>query len=103
MTDETLGDAIQAALREVHDPEVGLNIIDMGLVYEVAFRADTGVVEVLMTLTTPSCPAGETILEGVHRRLARVDGVQDVVVELTFEPRWSPADISDAGRAQLGW
>lgn len=103
MTDGEFGALLKEALYEVHDPEVGLNIIDMGLVYEVAFSAESGVAEILMTLTTPTCPAGEMIVEGVRRRLELIEGVKEVNVELTFEPRWSPSAISDAGRAQLGW
>lgn len=102
MTDEELALSIEDALREVNDPEVGINIVDMGLVYEVSLTKETGVVEVLMTLTTPSCPAGGAILEGVERRLARVEGVNDVVLDLTFEPPWTPDKISAKGRALLG-
>lgn len=103
MTDETLGASIREALLEIEDPEVGLNILDMGLVYDVRCNAESGVVEVLMTLTTPSCPAGEMIVDGVNRRLSRVDGVTQVLVDLTFDPPWTPESISDDGRAQLGW
>lgn len=103
MTDEELAVSIEDALREVNDPEVGLNIVDMGLVYGVALTKNTGVVEVTMTLTTPTCPAGGAILEGVERRLARVDGVKEVVLDLTFEPAWTPEKISAKGRALLGW
>lgn len=103
MTDEELALSIEDALREVHDPEVGLNIVDMGLVYDVSLTKETGVVEVQMTLTTPTCPAGEAILEGVERRLSRVEGVKEVVLDVTFEPPWTPEKISPKGRALLGW
>ncbi len=101
MTDEELRQAIWEALHDVHDPEVGLDIVNMGLVYEI--KLDAGTVDVVMTLTSPSCPAGERIVEGVYRRVMRVPGVTEVFVPVTFEPPWSPAKISEAGRAQLGW
>jgi metal-sulfur cluster biosynthetic enzyme len=98
--EETLRDA----LRDVEDPETGLNIVDLGLVYGVTFdAAGGGTARVTMTFTTPACPAGGLMLDGVDRRLRRVPGVADVDVTVTFEPRWTPERISGAGRAQLGW
>jgi len=91
------------ALHDVHDPETGLDVVDMGLVYEVAFRPEDGAARVVMTLTTPACPAGGVLLDGVERRLREVEGVRRVEVELTFEPRWSTERISEAGRRALGW
>lgn len=96
VTDDTL----VAALREVEDPETGLNIVDLGLVYETVLAPD-GEARVLMTFTTPFCPAGDVLLEGVERRLGRVPGVAAVSVEVTFEPPWTPERISAAGRSFL--
>ncbi|HVY62483.1 MAG TPA: metal-sulfur cluster assembly factor, partial [Planctomycetota bacterium] len=95
--------ALENALYDVEDPEMGLNLVDLGLIRGVRFDATTGVAEVTMTLTTRTCPAGETLVEGVKRRLLRVRGVTRVEVETTFDPPWSPEEISPAGRAQLGW
>lgn len=89
------------ALRKVYDPETCLNVIDLGLIYGVAVRE--GTVEVSMTLTTPACPAGEAIRDGVDRAVRALPGVTDVDVQVTFEPRWTPERISAEGRSALGW
>ena len=89
------------ALRNVYDPETCLNVVDLGLIYAVAVRE--GSIAVQMTLTTPACPAGGPITEGVDRAVRRLPGVADVDVQLTFEPRWTPERISAEGRAALGW
>ena len=91
------------ALYEVHDPETGLNLVDMGLIYEIAFRPEDGQAHVVMTLTTPACPAGGVMFDGVQRRLLEVPGVRHVEVDLSFEPRWSTEMISEAGKKELGW
>jgi metal-sulfur cluster biosynthetic enzyme len=93
----------RAALRDVLDPETGLNLIDLGLIYDVRCDPEAGVVEVLMTLTTPACPAGDVMQDGVERRLALEPGVDRVDVRVTFDPPWTPDRISPEGRAQLGW
>ena len=91
-----------AALHDVPDPETGLDIVDLGLVYEASFDAASAIARVVATFTTPACPAGEVIADAIVRRLGRIPGVADVALEITFEPRWTPARISPAGRAQLG-
>ncbi len=92
-----------SALRNVYDPETCLNIIDLGLVYGVSLQPDAGKVEVSMTFTTPACPAGGAIKDGVDRALRALPEVQDVDVQVTFEPRWTPERITPEGRAALGW
>ncbi len=93
---------VMAALYEVEDPEIGINIVDLGLVYGVGIEGST--VMVTMTLTTPGCPLHASVREAVERAVrAFVPGVTDVNVVLVWEPAWSPQRISDAGRAQLGW
>jgi len=101
----TIEPALDAALHEVLDPETGVNLVDLGLIYDAQHvpAEGEGVVKVTMTLTTPACPAGEVMVEGVKRRLLRVEGVHRVEVDVTFEPRWTPERITEAGRAQLGW
>jgi metal-sulfur cluster biosynthetic enzyme len=94
-------DPLWTALRDVYDPETGINVVDLGLILAIE-RADAEVV-VLMTLTTPFCPAGDAITGGVERRLAGEPDVPAVRVALTFDPPWTPARISDTGRADLGW
>ena len=94
---------VMAALRNVYDPETGLSVVDLGLIYAVEVRPEAGAVEVSMTFTTPACPAGGAMLDGVERAVRALPGVSDVEVQVTFEPRWTPERISADGRAQLGW
>ena len=93
---------IYEALHTVYDPELGVNIVDLGLVYHVALRED-GFVTITMTLTTPGCPMHESIGEGVGAALQPIAGVTGGTIQLVWEPRWEPAMMSDAGRAELGW
>lgn len=93
--------AMNEALRTVIDPELGVNIVDLGLVYQAEMV--NGVVRVLMTTTTPACPIGSYLSDAIRWALLRLDGVLDVDVELTHEPLWSPEMMSDLARAQLGW
>jgi metal-sulfur cluster biosynthetic enzyme len=95
--------AARDALHEVHDPETDLNLVDLGLIYRLTYRSEARRLEVLMTLTTPACPAGGIIVDGVQRRLALLPEVDDVAVEVTFEPPWTPERISTDGRVFLGW
>ncbi len=101
---------IYTALRDCFDPEVKLNLVDLGLVYNVTTEPDPHStpafprqrVTVAMTLTTPQCPASGLIFEQVHNRLASIQQVSKVTVDLIWEPRWTPHRISPAGRQQLG-
>jgi len=89
-------------LRHVIDPEVGINIVDLGLVYRVDVEA--GKVLVTMTLTTPGCPLHETIAEAVNTALVHsLDGIRAVTLDLVWEPRWSPSLITEEGLEALGW
>jgi metal-sulfur cluster biosynthetic enzyme len=103
-------DALRTALRDCFDPEVKLNLVDLGLIYAIATEPDPDStpawprqrVKVTMTLTTPQCPASGLIFEQVHNRLLSIPQVSKVEVELVWEPKWTPHRISAAGRAQLG-
>ena len=107
---ELTSDDIFTALRDCFDPEVKLNLVDLGLIYGVALEPDPNAapafprqrVKVTMTLTTQQCPAGGLIFEQVHNRLASIPQVSKVEVELVWDPKWTPHRISPAGRAQLG-
>ena len=88
-------------LRTVIDPELGLNIVDLGLIYGAMF-AD-GVATVRMTTTTPACPIGSYLSDSIRQALFQLDGILDVAVELTHEPHWSPDMMSDEAKVQLGW
>lgn len=92
--------AMLEALRQVIDPEINCNIVDLGLVYSVSF-AD-GVVKVTMTLTTPGCPMHESISWGVKNALCHLEGVKDVEVEIVWDPRWNPSMMTEAGRIVTG-
>lgn len=88
-------------LRSVIDPELGVGIVDLGLVYGAAM-AD-GVVRVRMTTTTPACPIGSYLADSIRRVLFELDGVLDVDIDLTYEPPWSPEMMSDEAKVELGW
>lgn len=88
-------------LRKIYDPEVPVNIYDLGLVYELDIQAN-GDVRVRMTLTAPNCPVAQSFPGNVQEALLLVDGVNDVTVELVWEPPWGREKMSEAARLQLG-
>ena len=94
-------DSVRRVLREVYDPEFGVSVEDLGLIYDVAIEDSR--VSVAMTLTTPSCPASTVMTEGVRTAIASMPGVASVQVELVWDPRWTPEMLSAAAREQLGW
>lgn len=90
------------ALRAVVDPELGLNVVDLGLVYGAWREADLA--HVVLTMTTPACPLGGVIAEDARTAmLERFPELREVEVDLVFDPPWDPSRVTDAGRAQLGW
>jgi metal-sulfur cluster biosynthetic enzyme len=92
---------VREALRLVIDPELGVNVVDLGLVYDV--RIDDGSVRVSMTMTTPACPLGESLAEEAEAAIRQnVPGVTSASVDLVWEPPWRPSMMSDAARARLG-
>ena len=95
-------ETVYAALKRVLDPEIGLNIVDLGLIYALNISAD-GDVEITMTLTTPGCPLHDAIDQAVQRALGTVDGVREISTNLVWSPPWSPELISEQGRVALGW
>lgn len=100
MTDE-LVDRIRKALRIVIDPELGENIVDLGFIYDI-FVTD-GMVRIVMTATTPGCPATNFLKDGAESAVANVPGVDFVEVVMTFEPAWTPSLAEPAVRASLGF
>ena len=88
-------------LRTVIDPELGVNIVDLGLVYGV--EVVDGVARVRMTTTTPACPIGSYLTDQIRWALLGLHDVLDVEVELTHDPHWSPERMSDEAKVQLGW
>jgi metal-sulfur cluster biosynthetic enzyme len=94
-------DALMAALKNVYDPELGLNVVDLGLIYGV--QQQDGNVTVEMTMTTPGCPLHESMLQGVGDALSIFPAVKRVEVRLVWEPLWTPDRITEEGRQALGW
>lgn len=96
-----LYEGVIAALREIFDPEIPVNIYDLGLIYGVDATAD-GAVTVTMTLTTPHCPVAESMPGEVEMRVAAVPGVRDAEVNLVWDPPWDPQKMSDEAKLELG-
>jgi metal-sulfur cluster biosynthetic enzyme len=94
-------DSIRKALRGVKDPELNLNIMDIGLVYDVTI-SEAGEVHVRMTLTSPGCPAGAEIVGDVKRTIEDLEGVTSAEVEIVWEPYWTPEKMDPRVRAFLG-
>ena len=90
---------IRELLRNVYDPELGVNIVDLGLIYEL--RVEPEKIYVQMTLTTPGCPMHDSIVGGVRRALKGER--KEIEVDLVWEPRWNPENMSEAAKEQLGY
>jgi metal-sulfur cluster biosynthetic enzyme len=93
-------DQVKLALRKVKDPELNLNIVDLGLVYEIA--VDGGDVTIDMSLTSPGCPAGPQIMGDVERTVKALPGVKDLQLNLVWQPFWTPERIEPRVRAYMG-
>ncbi len=104
MTDATATvtkEEIIEALKDVYDPEIPVNVVDLGLIYDCEVQ-DGGTVDVKMTLTFPGCGMGPYIAQQAEWRIAEIDAVEDVNVEMVFEPPWSPDLITEDGKLALG-
>ena len=95
-----LEERIVAMLKTVYDPEIPVNIYDLGLIYRI--DANNGDVVLDMTLTAPNCPAAEFIMEDVKMKIESVEGVKSVVVNLVFEPEWDRSMMSEEAQLELG-
>ena len=93
-------DDVYDQLRQVFDPEIPVNIVDLGLIYDV--KVEEPKVLITMTLTSQSCPEARTIPDVMRRRCNSLDGVDETDIEIVFEPAWTPHLISDEGRKALG-
>lgn len=91
------------ALREVYDPELPVNIYDLGLIYDIKWDIQTKTISILMTLTTPSCPAAEMIPANVKKALLVLPNVKQVIVDITFDPPYTTDRLSPEARLALGW
>jgi len=94
-------DAVIEALKDIFDPEIPVNIYDLGLIYGVDVSADADVA-ITMTLTTPHCPVAETMPGEIELRVGNLPGVRDAQVNVTWDPPWDPSKMSDEARLELG-
>ncbi len=92
---------VREALKQIEDPEIGLNIVDLGLVYDIDVEDST--VNVRMTLTSPGCPVGPQILNGSRMVIEQLEGVDEANIDLVWEPYWTPDRINPEYRAMLGF
>lgn len=90
------------ALKQVVDPEVGINIVDMGLVYSLTVSPAEGVIDIEMTLTSPMCPVGPQIVQSAKDVLGSLEGVEKVNLEVVWNPPWSPDMMSEDAKDELG-
>jgi metal-sulfur cluster biosynthetic enzyme len=106
MTEEIIGDTsidteeVYAALRECYDPEIPVNIVDLGLIY--ALKIEGATVDITMTLTAIGCPVGPEVMSDVESKVLEVPGVEKCDVTLTFEPPWTPDKMTEDARWELG-
>ena len=91
------------ALRDVYDPEIPVNVVDLGLIYSIEVDPEKGTIKLVMTMTAPGCPLGNYIVNDVETVLRSLEGVKDVQVELTYDPPWSPDMMSDDAKKELGY
>lgn len=94
-------EAVVAALKTVYDPEIPVDIYELGLIYKL--EVDAGNVEIQMTLTSPACPVAGTLPGDVESRVREVEGITDVLVDLVWDPPWGMEKMSEAARLQLGF
>lgn len=102
MDKEALEDSIVEMLKSVYDPEIPVDIFELGLIYEVKID-DEANVEVIMTLTTPNCPVAESLPKEVEDKVLAVEGVKDAKVEIVFDPPWDKEMISEEAKLELGF
>jgi len=91
------------ALKRVEDPELGVNIVDLGLIYSLEWVEDEGQVYIDLTLTSPGCPLGPEIIRDIKQTLRGMDGVKEVDVDLVWSPLWNPKMMSDYAKEELGY
>ena len=99
---DTLKAEVVAAISECYDPEIPVNVYDLGLIYDIEVT-DGGRVGLVMTLTSPHCPVAEILPGQVRTRVEQVDGVDEVELELTWDPPWNPEMMSEAAKLELGF
>jgi metal-sulfur cluster biosynthetic enzyme len=91
---------VRAAMKTIYDPEIGINVIDLGLVYDVQIK--DAVVSVSLTLMNPGCPLSQVIETGIRTVVCNLPGIKDCIIQLVWHPPWNPSMISEEGRQFLG-
>jgi len=99
---DNLRDLVEAALRTVFDPEIPVNIFDLGLVYEIRID-EGGKIKITMTLTAPACPVAGDIVQDVQQKIEAIEGVVDCHVQLTFDPPWTKEMMTEEAKLELGF
>ena len=97
-----LGEKVVKVLKTIYDPEIPVDIYELGLIYDVFLNEDNDV-KILMTLTSPNCPVAESLPQEVKDKVAEIDGVKSSDVEMTFEPPWSKDLMSEEAKLELGF
>ena len=100
--DASLRDKIEEVLRTVYDPEIPVNIMELGLVYEIKIQEE-GKVKITMTLTAPACPVAGDIIMEVESKVRAIEGINDVHVHLTFDPPWTRDMMTEEAKLELGF
>ncbi len=96
-------DDVVGVLRKCYDPEIPINIYDLGLVYNIDLDEAQGRIGVKMTLTAPGCPASAYIHQDVKRKLEALPGVKEATVQIVWDPPWTPEKMSESAKKQFGW
>ncbi len=102
MNELSLRDKIEETLRTIYDPEIPVDIYELGLIYKIQMLEDNNV-HIYMTLTAPACPAAGEILGEVETKVKAIEGINGVEVRLTFDPPWDSDMMSDEAKLELGW
>jgi len=100
--DSNLRNSVISALKEVYDPEIPINVYDLGLIYEIKIDTQNNV-HILMSLTSPTCPTADFIKEMITDSIKSIDKINNVEIELTFEPLWTPDRITKEAKEELGF
>ena len=99
---EELGDKIVTMLKTIYDPEIPVDIFELGLIYDV-FVSENNDVKILMTLTSPNCPVAETLPDEIEEKVNSIDEVKNTEVEITFDPMWTQDMMSEEAKLELGF
>ncbi len=94
---------VEKILKTIPDPEIGVSLWDLGLIYEIGIDAKTGTIRILMTLTTIGCPLFDLIAGPIREEVGKLKGVKKIDIDLTFDPPWSMDRMSEEAKAQLGF